>query len=162
MEVEERLNTDRLAMLEEQLNSTTARLQRLAGLRAEYSNLVAEVDSRASVLQRAEQTLAEARFSQATARATSLIGRVDQPQTGANPLGPGRAAILLAGLMGGLLAGAATMFLTLPPAPLASYEPAETLDDSAVCWTVALAGNDLRLRAGSRSLDAINGNGAKH
>jgi uncharacterized protein involved in exopolysaccharide biosynthesis len=157
--VEVRLSADRLTMLEEQLAATTARLQRLAGLRAEYANLIAQVDSRTAVLRQADQSLSEARFGQATARATSLIGRVDQPQTGPRPRGPGRRTILLGGLIGGLLVGLAVALLTLPISH--AGDRAGGLDEAHV-WTVALAGHDLRVYRDTHALVSPNGNGSCH
>ncbi len=109
------LSGKRLAMLEGQLAEVTDKLDQLAGLRAEYANLVAETRNRSNLLERADQTLAEARFSQATARAASLIGRIDAPITGDRPVGPSRSTIVLAGLIGGLLAGLGLLVLVAEP-----------------------------------------------
>jgi uncharacterized protein involved in exopolysaccharide biosynthesis len=113
LEVDRRLTQGRIALLEEQLASANDRLNQLAGLRADYCNLVSETRSCATLLERAEQKLAEARISQATA-GVSLIGKIDTPDAGSAPLGPGRYAIALAGLAGGLLAGLGIVFLTVP------------------------------------------------
>lgn len=120
-----RLNGDRIALLEDRLDAATGRLDRLAALRADYANLAAETRNRTGLLERAEEKLAEARVSQATAKAASLIGRVDAPEAGTDPVGPRRAMIVLVGLVGGLLAGLGTVLLTVdlvPPAP-ADSEP---------------------------------------
>jgi len=120
-----RLNADRVALLEDRLEAATTRLDRLAALRADYANLIAETRNRSELLERAEEKLAEARVSRATAKAASLIGRVDAPEAGTNPVGPRRALIVLVGLVGGLLAGLGTVLLTVdlvPPVP-AESEP---------------------------------------
>ncbi len=120
-----RLNADRVALLEDRLEVATHRLGRLAALRADYANLIAETRNRTELLERGEEKLAEARVSQATAKAASLIGRVDAPEAGTNPVGPRRAMIVLVGLVGGLLAGLGTVLLTVdlvPPVP-ADSEP---------------------------------------
>ncbi|MFH1266019.1 MAG: hypothetical protein ABIK89_09840, partial [Planctomycetota bacterium] len=121
IELDLRLHADRVGMLEAQLETATGKLDRLAGQRADYANLTAETENRGELLERAEEKLAEARVSQATAKAASLIGRVDGPEAGINPVGPGRAMIVLTGVIGGLLAGLGTVLLTVelvPPAPI--------------------------------------------
>jgi len=108
IQVDLRLNGDRIALLEKQLADVAGKLGSLAELRAGYSNLVDETRNRAQLLQRAEQKLTEARVSQATAETASLIGRIDGPDAGADPLGPSAAVVLLVGLVGGLAAGFGT------------------------------------------------------
>jgi succinoglycan biosynthesis transport protein ExoP len=115
IEVDLRLADGRKAVLKEQLATATGKLAQLACVRAEYSNLVSETRHRGELLARAEQKLSEARISQATAEAASLIGRIDTPDTGANPIGPGRMLILAAGLASGLATGVGVVFLTVPP-----------------------------------------------
>lgn len=114
--IELRLNHDRLSMLETQLATTTERLDQLAALRAPYSNRVTEVAHRAELLAQAERDLAEARASRAGAGAASLIARIDSPDAGTNPLGPGRGMIVLMGIAGGLLTGMGMLFISVPPA----------------------------------------------
>jgi len=121
IELDLRLHADRVGMLGAQLETATGKLDRLAGQRADYANLTSETENRGELLERAEEKLAEARVSQATAKAASLIGRVDGPEAGINPVGPGRAMIVLTGVIGGLLAGLGTVLLTVelvPPAPI--------------------------------------------
>ncbi len=121
LEVEQQLGEQRLAMLHQQLAATDARLDRLAELRAPYAARLAEYRNRTAALERVENHLADARASHASANAASLITRIDDAQTGVSPLGPGRAAIVLGGAVGGLLLGFAIMFLTVQPA---TSEPA--------------------------------------
>jgi uncharacterized protein involved in exopolysaccharide biosynthesis len=103
-----------IAAYEEQLAEVTARLDRLASLRAAYSNLQAEVRQRTAIVEQAQQDLATARGSQAAAAAASLLTRLDAPVADDQPLGPSRAAIVLAGLAGGLATGLGLVFLTAP------------------------------------------------
>jgi len=110
-------------MLEQRLAEATGKLQRLAGLRAEYSNLASETRNRAAVLERAEQKLAAARVSRAGADAASLIGRIGRPESGIDPVGPSRAMIVLGGLAGGLAAGLGVLLLTVQPLEPAPAEP---------------------------------------
>ena len=77
-------------MLETQRNNAAARLTRLAGLRAAYANLLSEATNRAKLLDRAEQNLTNARSNSASAKAASLITRVDAPDTGTSPVSPER------------------------------------------------------------------------
>ena len=122
-QVDLQLDANRVAMLEERLADATGKLDRLAAVRADYSNLVSQTRSRAALLERAEQKLAEARVSRATAEAASLIGRIGVPETGIDPVGPSRAMIVLAGLAGGLAAGLGVLLLTVHPVEPSPAEP---------------------------------------
>ncbi len=114
VEVDLRVLADRRTLLEEQLAKTNARLANLAAARATYANEVAEAKSRAALLERAEQNLAESRAARASAKAASLISRIDTPDVGIRPVGPSRAMIALCGVLGGLLVGFGVVFLTAP------------------------------------------------
>jgi uncharacterized protein involved in exopolysaccharide biosynthesis len=139
VEIDLRLHGDRERLLEEQLAQARRRLDRLAALRAPYANQVAETRHRTSLVERTEQRLAEARASAATAKAASLLARVDSPDTGVQPVGPGRATIGLAGVLGGLLAGWGVLFLTVPTAPngpvsVPPANPAHTTCSLPAAW----------------------------
>jgi polysaccharide biosynthesis transport protein len=114
VEVELRVIADRRGLLEEQLAKTDHRLHSLATVRATYTNEVTEAKNRSVLLERAEQNLAEARAARASAAATSLISRIDTPDAGIHPIGPGRLVIALCGVCGGLLAGFGLVFLVVP------------------------------------------------
>ncbi len=114
VEVELRVIANRQTLLENQLTKTNERLERLAEVRAEYANQVAEVKSRSLLLERAEQNLAEAQATRASAKAANLLSRIDAPDTGPDPVGPGRIVIALCGVLGGLLAGLGIVFLNVP------------------------------------------------
>ena len=107
---------ERVASLEEQRGSLTERLQRLAGSRAEYSRLLAESDSRTRMLQDAQHGLVEARAAQAGSHSASLISRLDAPEVGSRPIGPSRAMIVLAAMVGGLALGLGLLLISLQPA----------------------------------------------
>jgi polysaccharide biosynthesis transport protein len=127
VEIDLRLNADRRKLLEDQLAKTNERLQALASVRAGYANQVTESKNRAVLLERAEQNLAEARATRASAKAASLISRIDTPDAGIKPVGPSRLVIALCGVLGGLLAGFGLVFLTVPApvaAPVAVAVPA--------------------------------------
>jgi uncharacterized protein involved in exopolysaccharide biosynthesis len=115
-QVEDKLQTDRVETLRGQLANTQQRLERLAGLRAEYGNRVAEVKSREKLSEDARRNLADARASQAAATSANLINRIDEATTGPRPIGPGKSTIVLAGMVGGMLVGFAVVFLTIPAA----------------------------------------------
>jgi uncharacterized protein involved in exopolysaccharide biosynthesis len=118
VEADLKLAQDRVEMLENQGVGVRQRLERLASLRAEYSNLAATAKHRTEILKTAQQELADARASQAAARTASLINPVDQPNTGSRPMGPGRTVLCLAGMFGGLVTGIGVLFLTVSPSEL--------------------------------------------
>jgi uncharacterized protein involved in exopolysaccharide biosynthesis len=131
VEVELGVIAGRGRLLEEQLAKTNERLERLAKVRASYSNEVAATKNRAVLLERAEQNLAEARAARASAKAASLISRIDTPDAGIHPIGPGRTVIALSGIVGGLLAGFGVVFLAAPAAHPTTNQPiAETNGDA--------------------------------
>ncbi len=139
LEVELHLSSDRVAMLQQQLDKAVGRLDRLAAVRATYANHVAENDSRSALLRRAEENLGEARGALASAKASSLIARIDGPQAGINPIGPSRSTIVLAGLLGGLLVGFGTLFLTAQPAtPAQPVAPGRVSEPDPVELTPAV------------------------
>jgi uncharacterized protein involved in exopolysaccharide biosynthesis len=115
VEVDLRLNSNRAAMLEEQLAAATSRLEKLASLRAPYANQEAETKKRMELMERAAQRLADARAGQATVKAASLIACIDSPETGPRPVGPSRAMLLVLGLAGGLVIGVGVLILSIDP-----------------------------------------------
>jgi uncharacterized protein involved in exopolysaccharide biosynthesis len=115
VEVELRLDADRIKLLNDQLAQATARQEHLAAIRATYETQVAENRHRTLLVDKAEQNLSEARASHAGANAASLIGSIDTPDTGSLPVGPSRTIIALGGLAGGLITGLGMFFLALPP-----------------------------------------------
>lgn len=123
MKAEINMNTNRIALLSDRLKSVEKRLSGLAEVRAEYANLGAETTHRSQLLEQAQQNLARARASKASAVAVSLISRVGTPDTGSRPLGPGRAAIALMGVAGGLLAGFGLVLLSLEPSKPGPSQP---------------------------------------
>ncbi|MCC7083575.1 MAG: hypothetical protein IT427_01050 [Pirellulales bacterium] len=123
-EVELRLSQDRADVLEQQLADARSRLSKLADMRAEYANVVAERNRRVDILKTAEQQLSEARASQAAARTTSVITAIDGPVPADDPVGPSKTAIIAAGGCGGLVLGFAIVFLTVHSVPSAASEQA--------------------------------------
>ena len=109
-EVELQLGRDRLTHGEDGLATLQARLNRLAEQRAEYSNRVAAVENSRLTLDRARQNLSTAKAAQAAAHSGSLVTRLDEPETGPYPAGPGRTVITLAGAVAGLMLGLGLRF----------------------------------------------------
>ena len=105
---------ERVTSLNGQLDDVRRRLDRLAELRARYSNLVAEVNQRTGIVDRTRNDLTEARASQSAAQTASLMTRVDSPRAGDYPVGPSRKVIVAGGVAGGLMAGLGLVFLVAP------------------------------------------------
>lgn len=103
-----------IVSLEKQRDVVEKRLDRLASFRAQYNNLDTAVKQRGEIVQKATKDLADARASHAAASASSLITRIDGPQLGTYPLGPGRSTICIVGLFGGLATGMGLVFLVSP------------------------------------------------
>ncbi|MGE0609482.1 MAG: GumC family protein [Pirellulales bacterium] len=118
--VEQRLADSRIAMLEEHLDQNNGRLDGLADLRAEYSNLSAAAKHHNQLVEKARKDLAEARGTQAASQNGSLISRIDVPSTGPRPVGPRKILVLLAGLLGGVAFGCGLIFLNEPAPPVMS------------------------------------------
>lgn len=102
----------RLAALETQVDELNRRLARLTDMRAEYSNLVAQVEQRRTLVEESHRNLAQARAAYAAATTSSLLSRVDLPDGGLRPISPSRSMIGLAGLLGSLMAGCGVVLLT--------------------------------------------------
>ena len=147
LESELTFDANRLEMLENQRNNAAARLTRLAGLRATYANLLSEATNRAKLLDRAEQNLTNARSDSASAKAASLITRVDAPDTGTSPVSPSGSMIVLGGLLGGLLTGLGIVLLTAPATAAADAVPRPASPSTAI----APQRHRARLRAACRA-----------
>jgi uncharacterized protein involved in exopolysaccharide biosynthesis len=103
-----------LKTLRQQHADVESRLTHVASLRADYSNLLAMVRQRTENLAQASKDLADVRASQAAALSSSQIARVDEPQPGNSPVGPGFLMIVAASFGGGLTLGLGLVFLTAP------------------------------------------------
>lgn len=114
LKIDQQLAHDRVESLKEQVSDLRSRLERLASLRAEYTNLIAESEQRSKYLSEMERKLVEARAAHASTSKTSLISRVDRPETGPKPVGPGRTTLMAAGVAGGLVVGVGVLLLTIP------------------------------------------------
>jgi polysaccharide biosynthesis transport protein len=109
-----KLGATRHATLESQVSELNRRLSRLTDIRAEYSNLVAQVEQRRGLVEESQRHLAEARAACAGATSSSLLSRVDSPDGGLRPVSPSVAVIGLSGLLASVLAGFGVVLLTAP------------------------------------------------
>ena len=116
VEVDLRVNGERIRDLEAQEATIQKRHAQLASVRANYANLVTAAKSRAESLRLVEHDLAEARASQAAAMSASLISPIDRPEGSSRPVGPGKTMIVAAGMAGGLAISLAIVFLSITPA----------------------------------------------
>ncbi|MEQ8787692.1 MAG: hypothetical protein RIC55_15420 [Pirellulaceae bacterium] len=114
LEAERMLGQSQVEVLTEQAEAIRQRMQRLASIRADYANLVAEVVRRTEAVTKSEEEFGEARASRASAHTTSLLTRLDGPVVPESPVGPSRSSIVLIGLVGGLFSGLGLVFLTAP------------------------------------------------
>jgi uncharacterized protein involved in exopolysaccharide biosynthesis len=141
VEVERKVLADRRALLEEQLAKTNERLRGLAAVRAEYANQVTETKQRATLLERAQQNLSEARAARAGAAVASIISRIDSPDAGIKPVGPDRIVIGLCGVFGGLLVGFGLVFLAVPaPVPTPTAVPLISINSQLIGYIAGLGG----------------------
>ncbi|MFV2070460.1 MAG: hypothetical protein ACC645_26130, partial [Pirellulales bacterium] len=115
IKVDENLTADHVATLEKQLDETTTRLSRIAGVRASYANQLEEIDQRTKTLKASEDNLAAARASHAASQTESLITLIDTPDVGNRPVGLRRSLILALGLAAGLAIGFGVLLLTVQP-----------------------------------------------
>jgi uncharacterized protein involved in exopolysaccharide biosynthesis len=122
IQAEMQLAQAQVSATEQELVATDARLTGLAGQRAEYSRMVAQVEHHTRLLQDAETQLSDARAVQMGADSASLLTRLDRPSTGDNPVGPGRTMIVLAGMVGGLFLGGGVLLLTVQPGTVLANE----------------------------------------
>ncbi len=104
----------RVDKLNSQRSQLEERLEKIARIRADYANVASEVRSRNLQLQEAERELVQAQASRDAALTSSLITRLDEPQLGERPIGPGRSTILAGATLSGLFFGLGVVFLLSP------------------------------------------------
>ena len=118
VEVNLRLTSVRVEALEQRLAAEQVRLQRLATVRAKYANLSGAVKQRTLMLETAQRDLTAARSAKVAAQTASILTPIDSPDAGVKPIGPSRAILEVAGMLGGLIFGLGILFLTLPAEPV--------------------------------------------
>lgn len=109
------LNDQLIADRREKLDEARGRLDHLASLRAEYSSLNGQMQHRMRQLEQAERQLVDARSARAGASSASLLTRIDGPEAGTKPIGPGKTTLLGMGMAVGLLSGIGCLLLTVAP-----------------------------------------------
>lgn len=97
------------------------RLEKLAEIRAQYSNVASDVRSRNQHLQDIQRELAQATASRDAAITSSLLTRLDEPLLGERPIGPGRSLILAGATASGLFFGLGIVFLLTPLTNYTNY-----------------------------------------
>ncbi|MGM0488594.1 MAG: Wzz/FepE/Etk N-terminal domain-containing protein [Planctomycetota bacterium] len=124
LRAEQSLHESQMKRLKKQVKRLQHRLRKLAGIRATYSNQLAEVQQQTDRLARARRDLSAARADLAARNVVGLVTRVDVPRTGPYPEGPGRSVIAASGGVGGFLLGLGMLVLTIPaPAVPAASSP---------------------------------------
>jgi uncharacterized protein involved in exopolysaccharide biosynthesis len=112
----QQISAARRATLQSQIDEFDRRLGRLADVRSEYSNLVAQVEQRRNLVEEARRNLAQAGATFSAATLGSVLSRMDLPDGGVRPVSPGRKMLALCGLLGGILGGVGVVLLTAPVA----------------------------------------------
>lgn len=112
VQAEMAVTDDLLAERRARLAATRQRLDQVTALRAEYSALNGESQHRLRQLELSEKAFIDARAAQAGAAASSLLTKIDTPDVGTKPVGPGKTMLLAGGLAGGLLFGVGVLLLT--------------------------------------------------
>ncbi len=115
LEGDRRIIQQRWDTLNGQHEQLQARLNRIAGMRVRYSNLVDDVRQRSEIVQQTQGDLADMRASRNASHTTSLLTRFNDPVVGDRPEGPQLAIITGAGLAGGLATGVGLVLLIFPP-----------------------------------------------
>ncbi len=131
-----RLAAERTTWLEGQRSELQGRLERLAGIRPQYSTVLHEVNQRTEAVANARRKLAGAQAALAGAQSASLITFVDSPIAGKDPIGPGRTTIVLFGILGGLAIGGAVLFLTVPSLRPAAADGESEFSASQRGWEI--------------------------
>jgi succinoglycan biosynthesis transport protein ExoP len=124
VEIELDLSRQREEELRSQLTVGQHDLAQLASHRAEYSNLIAAVNNHTTLVENARRRLAEAEARQAGAKTSSLLARIDEVESPLRPLGPGRASIVLAGGIAGLVVGLGLIYWLHGPESSPEVAPA--------------------------------------
>ncbi|MGQ9821133.1 MAG: hypothetical protein ACUVQK_04675, partial [Thermogutta sp.] len=101
-------------LLQARIAGVNEEIRELAAKRVAYTNLVSEREQRLAVLQNARQRKDHARLTAEAVTSTQLLIPMEGPETGLDPVGPGRAAILLGGLIAGLALGFGVLAWCVP------------------------------------------------
>ncbi len=105
---------EKCGVLQARITATNEEIRELASKRVEYANLSSEREQRLAVLQNARQREDDARLAADAVTSTQLLIPIEDAETGLDPVGPGRATILAAGLVAGILFGFGVLAWCLP------------------------------------------------
>lgn len=114
LEAEIKVSEQRLSSLDAQIQKGQTKISELAGIRADYANILGEVRNRSTIIEQIERDLAIAEANRRAAGQSSLVTRIDAPVLGDKPIGPGNKTILLASIMAGFLSGIGLILLLAP------------------------------------------------
>lgn len=117
VEMELAVNASRTASLQEKLSELHASQSQLANKRAEYSQLLANVDNQSRVVEEGRKQLSDAIAHRAGSTSASVLARIDNAEAGLYPTGPGRTSIAAAGGLFGLIGGLGAVFFFHGPRP---------------------------------------------
>lgn len=123
LQLELSLSEQRDEALKSELTNAKQRLSSLAGQRAEYSRLLAQVENQTRLVDAAEAQLADARAHLAGASSASVLARVGEVEASSRSIGPSRASVSLAGGLGGLLIGVGLVFAFHAPRIESQMQP---------------------------------------
>ncbi|MCA9259915.1 MAG: hypothetical protein KDA61_11975 [Planctomycetales bacterium] len=155
---EKKLAEQRFAAAKVRRDDVDKRLNRLAESRVEYSNRVAAVDTARAAVDAARGQLAAAAASQAAAASASLVTRLDRPEVGSHPTGPGRTTITAAGLCAGFLLGAAICFLRYAPIDLPHLSASDSYagrEEPSADWATAISQSAAPVRQTHRTVPFV-------
>lgn len=124
----------RLQKVEEKLN---LKFQRMAQIRAPYSELVKKVEQRRTVLNRALEELSRVSASRAAANTTHLITLIDEPFTGSQPEGMSKKVIIGTAGFAGLLSGIGLVFFAASPSFVGTMASRQSLLENDFSATVS-------------------------
>ncbi len=105
-----------MAGLNGKIGEIDARLGSLAAKRASYSQLVDETGQAKEALGLANQEMIQAEGIFRAASTVNLVTPVDEPLVTTQPLGPGRKALLMGGLLAGAFVGVGLLMIATPVA----------------------------------------------
>lgn len=100
--------------LKQSLQDINRRLDRIAGLRARYTNLTSDLNQCSQGLDKSRKELADARAGQAAAVSASSLLQLDPPTSSEFPIGPSQSMIVLSGFLTGLSTGGLLLFMLTP------------------------------------------------
>ncbi len=105
---------DRVERLKQKQLNLQSRLQQLAELRTEYTNLSVQVRQRSDTLGQAEKALAEAEASRTATLSTNFVEALNLPQVNEDPEGPPASLLGIGASAAGAILGFGLVFLVAP------------------------------------------------